>query len=217
MPHDRNFVFLDVLYPEGKFVGVGDRGRKAQQAHGFRSEDNRLLPHRAAFLVRQVVDFVEYDVRHPVELLRAQMEHVPEYLSGHDQDLRSGVDRHIPGDYAHIARAQESLELLELLVAQSLDGRGVYHPLTLVEHPLNQVVGDKRFAHACGRRHQHRPPLVQMPDSFYLERIQLETAVFGLNLVLARGMLHQLPALLACSVFILSIPVQAVWHNQPGG
>ena len=76
-------------------------------------------------------------------------------------------------------------------------------PESYPTHALSQLFeeymfGDERFAHPCGRRHQHRPPLIQMPDSFYLERIQLETAVLSLSLVLALGMLHQLPALLAC-------------------
>ncbi|OPZ65268.1 MAG: hypothetical protein BWY85_00685 [Firmicutes bacterium ADurb.Bin506] len=155
VPDHAHIVAFDVADPERQLIGVGYRGGEAKKAHAVGHENDRLLPHRAPVFICEVVDLIEDHVRYSGKIAGAQMEHVAEDLRGHNEDLSTCVYRHVTCDDPDVLRAEQALELLVLLVAQCLDGRGVYDPAAGMELPLDQVVCHKGLAHTGRRRHKH--------------------------------------------------------------
>ena len=90
--------------------------------------DDDLLPHRAPRVVVDVVDLVEDDVAHRVEPRGLVVEDVAEDLGGHHHQRRAVVDGVLAGDQADVGRAVALGEVVELLVGERLQRRGVDDP-----------------------------------------------------------------------------------------
>ena len=111
--------------PVGELLGVGHGRRQRHQRDALRQVDDDLFPDRAAEPVGQVVHLVHHHVAETVQGGRTGVEHVAQHLGGHHHHGRVAVDRVVAGQQADLGRAVALGQVVELLVGQRLDRRGV--------------------------------------------------------------------------------------------
>ncbi len=160
--------------PLAELLGVADGGRKRHQLDVVGQVDDHLFPHRAAEPVGQVVHLVHDDEAEPGQGAGARVDHVAQHLGGHHDHRRLAVHRHVTGEQADRVGAVDGHQVLELLVAQRLDGRGVER---LAPGPQRQVDGelaDHGLAGPGGGRDQDAVPVGDGLHGLHLERVRLE-------------------------------------------
>ncbi len=161
-------------HPGAELIAVGHRRRQAHEHHLGSTENEHLLPHRAAVGVLEVVHLVEHDEPEPGELRRAGEEHVAQHLCGHHDHRRVGLMRDVAGEQPYRVGSVHLGQLGELLVRQRLQRCGVEGTLALGARPGHGVVGDHGLPRARGGRDQHRAPVVESVAGGLLEGIERE-------------------------------------------
>jgi hypothetical protein len=164
------------LDPVGELLGVGHRGRQADQVDPRVEVDDHLLPHRAPVGVLEVVDLVEDDVAQPLEGGRGAVDHVAQHLGGHHHHRRLAVDGVVAGEKPDPARSVGPDEVAVLLVGQGLERRRVERLASLRQRPLDGIFGHHRLARTGGGGHQHGTPGVEGVESLVLEGVEREAA-----------------------------------------
>ena len=174
-------VTAQPAHPRRHLVDVADGRGQPDQADVRWGLDDDLLPHRSPRVVVDVVDLVEHDVAHRVQPRRLVVEHVAEDLGGHHHQRRSVVDRVLAGDQPDVGGAVALREVVELLVGERLQRRGVDDPGVAATQMLGRkqaaphgVLGHQRLPAARRRRHQHAARSLQLLDGLALERVESE-------------------------------------------
>ncbi len=139
--------------------------------------DDHFLPHRAAVGVLQEVHLVEHDDGEVVERRAAGVDHVAQHLGGHHHHRRVAVDRVVAGEQADVLRAEPGDEIVELLVRQRLDRRGVERSLAVGDRGVDGVLGDHGLAAARRRGDEHRLTVVERVEGAQLELVEREAVV----------------------------------------
>ncbi len=183
--------------PRSEILGVGHRGREADEGHRWRAQDEDLFPHTPAIGVLEEVDLIEHHHREGRQVRRFGEQHVPEDLSGHDDDGRTGVDHGIARQEANRCRAVLSDELSVLLVRQCLEGCRVETGLAVSEGLVNGVGGDEGLSRTCWSGHEHVGAPIEGIHGLFLERIGWECQ--PREEVLSNG--------LCCRHFFRSLPI----------
>ena len=162
-------------HPLSDLAVVADGGRQSDELDAQRSLDDDLLPHRAAREIVDVVDLVEDDVAHRIESLQVFVDEVAQDLGGHHDHRRLVVDGVLAGDQPDSRLAVLAHEVVELLVAQRLQRRGVDDLLALAQRAEDRVLGHDRLAARRRRADQHAAAsAVELFDRLALKRIELE-------------------------------------------
>ena len=145
-------------HPGRDFLDVGDRGAEAEELRAKRREDDGLFPDRAAFLIVQIVNFIENDPRDIAHLIGLIKECVAVDLSGHDAHGRPRIDGHIAGEDADVGRIQRG-EITILLIAERFDWRGVNDAFAALKRLRDDMIGNHGLARArrCGDEDRHIP------------------------------------------------------------
>jgi len=163
------------LQPVAELLGVRHRRAQRDQAHVLGQVDDHFLPHRPAEPVGQVVHLVHDDIREVAQQVAVGVEHVAQHLGGHDHDARARVDVRVAGEQADLAVPVLGDELVVLLVAEGLHGRGVEDLRRRLEHGQeHRELGHDRLAGTGGRRHQHAATLLERRAGRLLERVELD-------------------------------------------
>ena len=121
-----------------------------------RQHAERQFPDDAALLVGEVVELVHDDGRDVVEIEALRMQQAIEQDFGHDdEDAGVGIDAAIAGDEADVVGLEAPahgrfLHLVELLLGQGDERRGVINDAAGVQCLEESGLGDERFAGAGG-------------------------------------------------------------------
>ena len=136
--------------------------------------DDDLFPHRPTEPVGEVVNFVEDDEAEIRQTRHVVVEHIAQHFGGHDDDRRIAADRRVTGEQPDIVCPMDLGEVVEFLIAQRLDRRGVEDPFALAPGQFHGELRDERLACAGRRRDQHVLPFLQVTAGFDLEVVEGE-------------------------------------------
>lgn len=100
--------------------------------------------------------------------------HASQNLRSHDQTRSLGIDLHISGENADILGAERLLEVAELLIGESLDGRGVDTPGHVLLRERDSVLGYHRLSSGCMRSDKDAVALLEVVHRFLLEGVERE-------------------------------------------
>ena len=162
------------LDPVGELLGVGHRGRQADEVDLGGEVDDDLLPHRPPVGVLEVVDLVEDDVAQPVQRRRGGVDHVAQDLGGHDHHRRLAVDGVVTGEKPDAGGAVGPHQVAVLLVGERLERRRVEDLAPLGQRLLHGVLRHHCLARPGGGGHQHRAAGVEGVEGPHLEVVEGE-------------------------------------------
>ncbi len=179
--------------PLPELLRIAHRRREAGESHLGRKIEDRLLPDRSALTVREIMHLVHHHMGEPVEQRGSGVQHAAEDLGRHDDDGCMRVERDVAGEKADLALTESLDEIVVLLIAQRLDGRGVETRAARrgigsrgrgVAYLQGEVGGE--FAHdglSCPRRraHEHVPVVFECATGPDLEVVESESE-FGREL-----------------------------------
>ena len=171
---DRRGVAAHRLQPLAELLGVRHRGRQRDQGHRLREVDDHLLPDGAPRAVGEVVHLVHHHEAEPEQGPRPGVQHVAQHLGRHHHDRRLAVDHVVAGQQADLLGAVAVDEVVELLVRQRLDRRGVEALAAGRQRQVHRELADHRLAGAGGRRDQHAVAVLDAPAGLDLERVERE-------------------------------------------
>ena len=157
-----NGALFEVAEPGRKGLWRIHSGRKKHELDGRIQENHSLFPDGAPVLVVDIVTLVKYDGIQTVQREgrcdaeglcgRPTLEQeISEDFSGHDDDVRVRLVFEVAGHDAHTAR-KEFLEVVELLVAEGLDGGRIEYAPTFAKTVRNLIFADESFPGARFRR-----------------------------------------------------------------
>src|SRR6058998_15907 len=167
--HDRPVHDRD---PVGDLLDVRHGRRQADEEDVRRRVDDDLLPDGAARLVAHVVTLVQDDVAEVVE--PRAVERVPEDLGPHDEHTAMRVHLHVAREDADRVGAERPSEVVELLVRERLERRGVRDALARRERHVDGELGDERLPRPGRRRHDDGLSAFDRADGFELEVVERE-------------------------------------------
>ena len=154
--HQLQLAAVAAFEPAEELGGVADRGREQQQATCARQHAERQFPDDAALRIGEVVKFVHDDGRDVVEIEALRMQQaIEQNLGDDDEDAGVGIDAAIAGDEADVVGLEAPthgrvLHLLELLLGQRDERRGVIGDVAGVQCLEQRGLGDERLAGAGG-------------------------------------------------------------------
>ena len=160
--------------PRPELLGVGHRGRQRDDRNVCGQVNDHFLPHRAAHLIRQVVDLVEDNDAQVIEGCTS-VDHVAQDLCRHDDDRGTGVHRRVAGCQADVVRTVEVAQLQVLLVGQCLDRRRVERAHSLLERDVCAELAHDGFTRARRSGHEDRAAGLDGIECLDLEWVRGET------------------------------------------
>ena len=167
----RPAAFFD---PCREFGCVGNRCRETHERDAPVEVDDDLLPYRTSFPILQVVDLVQHDHGHVVEIWTVRVHHVPQDLGGHDDDGCRSIDRIVSREESDTVRAVPGLELAELLVGEGFDRCRVHRSGARLESAVYRRFGYCRLAGSGGGGDDDRLAAIDRLGGGDLETIGLE-------------------------------------------
>ncbi len=142
--------------------------------------DDHLFPYRATETVGEVVHLIHHDEPQTAQRRGIGVEHVAQHLGGHHDDARRSVDVRVAREQPDLVVAVHLLQLVELLVRQRLDGRGVERLVARLEHrQVDRELADDGLAGPGGCGDEHAPPVLEGVASGDLEIVELEPLHLG--------------------------------------
>ena len=159
--------------PGAKLLGVRHRGRQGDDRDVCGQVNDHFLPHRAAHLIRKVMDLVEDDDAQVAQGC-AGVDHVAQDLSRHDDDRGTGVDRRVSGCQADVVCAVQVAQLQVLLVGQCLDRRRVERAHSLLESDVSAELADDRLSRTGGRGNEDGAASLDGIECLDLKRVRGE-------------------------------------------
>jgi hypothetical protein len=173
--HDHVGVAAYGLQPIAELLGVRHGRREGHETDLLWEVDDDLLPHGTAESVGEVVHLVHHHVCEAIEERRVGVQHVPQDLGGHHDDAGAGVHIGVAREKADVFGAPHVDELLVLLVAEGLDGRGVEDlGARLLHRQEHGELRHDRLACAGGCGNEHAAPFIEGGAARPLERIEVE-------------------------------------------
>ena len=157
--------------PGPELLGVRHRRRQGDDRDVCGQVNDHFLPHRAAHLIRQVVDLVEDDDAQVAQGC-ACVDHVAQDLCRHDDDRGTGVDRRVSGRQADVIRAVQVAQLQVLLVGQCLDRRRVERAHSLLEGDVGTELADDRLSRTGGGGNEDGAASLDGIECLDLERVR---------------------------------------------
>ncbi len=172
--HDGGGLPAHGAQPLAELLGVADRRGQRGQRHRLRQVDDHLLPDRAAHPVGEVVHLVHDHEAQAGEGAGPGVEHVAEHLGRHHHDRGLAVDAVVAGEQADLLGAVAADQVVELLVRQRLDRRGVERLATGGERQVHRELADDRLAGPRGRGHEHAAAVLELAARAELEVVEGE-------------------------------------------
>ena len=160
--------------PVGELLGVAHGGRQRDEAHRFWEMDDHLFPDPATHPVSEVVHLVHDHVSQTGQRRRRGVQHVAQYLGGHDDDRRFAVDRVVPRQQADLFRSVATYQVGVLLVRQRLDRRRVEALAALGQCEVDGELANDRLAGAGRCGHQNAVAVFQCATGADLEVVKRE-------------------------------------------
>jgi hypothetical protein len=167
----------DALEPVAELLGVGHGRGEGDDADLLREFDDDLLPHRPSEAVGEVVDLVHDHIAQSVEGGRARVDHVAQDLGGHDHDRGLAVDDRVAGQQPDVLGAVHGDQIVELLVRQGLDRRGVEAFRALGEREVDGELAHDGLARPRRRAHEHAVAALEDAAGLDLEVVEFERVV----------------------------------------
>ena len=135
--------------------------------------NDHFLPHRAAHLIRQVVDLVENDDAQIAQGC-ARIDHVARHLRRHDDDGSTRVDGRVARSQADVGGPKKIAQLEVLLIGQSLDRGRVESAHPLLKGDVSAKLADDRLSGTCGCGNEDGAASLDGVECLDLERVRSE-------------------------------------------
>ena len=132
------------------------------------------------------MDLVHHHVGEAGQPVRVRVNHVAQDLGGHDDDRRIRIEGDVAGEQPDVLLPVAGTQVVVLLVAQRLDGRGVEAGPTTVEGHVDREFADDRLSGSGRCSYEHSPALGDRSGCVELEFIEFEV-VFPPELFDQRG------------------------------
>ena len=179
-------ALLEFAHPARKQLGAVDGRREHDEVDFGRQEHDALLPDLAPLGIVDVVhfvkdhgvDIVEREQRRRAHAFRGRAplkQQVPQDLGGHDDDVGVRAELDVARHDADAAVSVELLQVVELLVGQGLDGRGIKHSAARTafgERVLDLILADEGLAASGLCSHQDVFVLLNRIDGLFLKGVQ---------------------------------------------
>ena len=133
-----------------------------------------FFPDSATEAVGQVMHFIHHHVAKFIKRAALGVEHVAQHFGGHDNNRRLAIDARIAGEQTYLLRPMPVDEVVELLVRQRLDRRGVETLAPGSQSELNSEFADDGLSSAGGSRDQNASTGLKGLTRFDLETVETE-------------------------------------------